>query len=91
MAPKKSKQGKSPSTPMADVLKMIKEFNIPYSVHIYPIIEDKVRRWEGEGLGVSVLVLGKRHIETLRFPIHHLILQFALLTKSTLCNSLQIP
>ena len=76
MAPKKSIQRKpSPSTPFAKVSNLIKDCNIPSSIHIRPIIEVEKKRWKIEGLDSSLLVLGKSHIETIRFPLHPMILQ----------------
>ena len=54
---------------------MIRDCNIPNSVNIRNIIEEEEKRLELEGLEPGLLVLGKRHIETLCFPLHPMILQ----------------
>ena len=75
MAPKKSVQSKpSPSTPSAKVSNLIRDYNIPSSVRIRPIIEAEEKKWRVEGLDSGLLVLCKRHIETIRFPLHPIIL-----------------
>ena len=76
MAPKKSAQSKSsPYTPSTKISNLIRDCNIPSSIHIRHITEAEERRWRVEGLDPGLLVLGKRHIETIRFPLHPMILQ----------------
>ena len=75
MAPKKSVQKKSsPSTPFAKVSDLIRDCNIPSSVCIRPITKAEERKWRAKGLDSGLLVLGKHHIETIRFPLHPMIL-----------------
>ena len=76
MAPKRSTQSKSsPSTSSTKISDLIRDCNIPNFVGIRHIIEAEERRWRVEGLNPGLLVLGKRHIETIRFPLHTMILQ----------------
>ena len=76
MAPKKSVSTKlSPSNPTTKISDLIRDCNIPNSVNIRPITEKEEGIWKSEGLEPGLLVLGKRHIETLRFPLHPMILQ----------------
>ena len=76
MASKKSTKSKSsPSTPTVNVSDLIRDCNIPSSVHIRPITMAGEKKWKVDGLDVGLLVLGKRHIETIRVPIHPMILQ----------------
>ena len=76
MAPKKYVQSKpSPFTLIVKVSDLIRDCNIPSSVYIKPIMEKKEKRWRIEGLNSGLLVLGKRHIETIYFPLHPMILQ----------------
>lgn len=74
-------------------MELIRDFDIHAIVKIRPIQDDEERRWKGKGLGTGVLVLGRWHIEILCFPIHYLILQFAIAHKLYLMkltpNSLQ--
>ena len=77
MAPRKSVQNKySPSTPSTKVSDLIRDCNIPSSICIRPITEAEERKWRVEGLDSGILILGKRHIETICFPLHPMILQF---------------
>ena len=77
MAPKKSKQSRpSPSTPPTNISDLIRDCDIPNSVKIRSISEEVEKKWRTEGLSENLLVLGKRHIETIHCPIHPLILQF---------------
>ena len=73
MAPKKSVQVKS--SPSTKISNLIRDCNIPSSINIRHITKEEERRWKIEGLEPGLLVLGKRHIETLRFPLHPMILQ----------------
>ena len=76
MASKKFTQSKSPSfSPVSHVAKLIKDCNIPDNVQIGPLTVKDENRWRFEGLDSGLLVLGKRHIETIHFPIHPMILQ----------------
>ena len=76
MAPKKSKASKpSPTTITTNIADLRKDCNIPNSVQVRHIIEAEERRWRFEGLGKDLLVLDKKHIETIRLPIHPLVLQ----------------
>ena len=76
MTPKRSTQSKSsPSTPSTKVFDLIRDCNIPSFVCIRPITEAEEKRWRVEGLNSGLLVLGKRHIETICFPLHLMILQ----------------
>ena len=76
MAPRKSIQNKSsPSTPSTKVFDLIRDCNIPSSVCIRPLTEAEEKKWRVEGLDSGLLVLGKRHIETISFPLHPMILQ----------------
>ena len=76
MAPNKFIRSKSsPSTPSTKVSDLIKDCNIPSSVHIRPMTEAEERKWKVEGLDSGLLVLGKHHIKTIRFWIHLMILQ----------------
>lgn len=82
MAPKRSKS-KSPNTP-DEVWQLAEELGIPPIVHIKPIEEDELRRWRVEGLANDVLVLGRCHLEILRFLLHPLVLQFVTTHKAHL-------
>ena len=76
MALKKSAQIKSsPSTTTTKIPDLIRDCNIPSSVNIRHIIDEEGKRWKIEGLEPGLLVLGKRHIKTLCFPLHPMILQ----------------
>ena len=75
MAPKKYVQSRlSSSTPSTKVSDLIRDCNIPSSVHIRPITGAEEKRWRIEGLDFGLLVLGKRHIEIIHFPLHPMIL-----------------
>ena len=59
------------------VLQLIKECNIPDNIKIRPLNSEEENRWRVSSLSdENVLVLGKRHIETIRLPVHSMILQF---------------
>ena len=75
MAPKKYAQIKSsPSNPTTKISDLIRDCNIPSSINIRHITEREEKVWRSDGLEPGLLVLGKRHIETLRFPLHPMIL-----------------
>lgn len=71
MAPKKSS---SPS--IANIQDLIRDYDISNTVIIKHITDEEEKKWRLEGLGIDRVILGKRHIEVLYFPIHPLILQF---------------
>ena len=76
MAPKKIIAHK-PSFFIQDshVSQLIKDCNIPDNIKIRPLAPKEENRWRISGLGDdNLLVLGKRHIETIRLPIHPTIL-----------------
>ena len=76
MAPRKSAQTKSSSSnPITKISDLIRDCNIPSSVNIRHITEREEKIWKSDGLEPSLLALGKRHIETLCFPLHPMILQ----------------
>lgn len=69
MAPKKSS---SPS--VANVNNLIQGYDILNTITIKSITNEEEKIWRLEGLGVDLHVLGKRHIEVVRFPIPPLVL-----------------
>ena len=75
MAAKKAITNKpSPSTPSSYVSQLIRDCNILDSIKIRPLVKEKENKWRTLGLGDdNLLVLGKRHIETIRLPIHPMI------------------
>ena len=78
MVPKKAIPHK-PSFSFQDyfVSQLIKDCNIPASIKIRPLVQEEENKWRTIGLGDdNLLVLGKRQIETIRLPIHPMILQF---------------
>ena len=76
MAPRKSAQTKSsPSNPSTKISDLIRDCNIPNSINIRHIAEREEKIWKSDGLEPGLLVLGKRHIETLSFPLHPMIFQ----------------
>ena len=78
MAPKKTIAHK-PSFSFQDyfVSQLIKECNIPDNIKIRPLTLEEENRWRVSGLGdENAFVMGKRHIETIRVPVHYMILQF---------------
>ena len=59
------------------VSQLVKDYNIPASINIRPLVQEEENKWRTSGLDdENLLVLGKRHIETIRLPIHPMILQF---------------
>ena len=78
MASKKTVVGGSSSAPQPPfVTQLIKGFNIPKNIHIRPLSNDKTGYWRISGLkNDDLIVLGKKHIEIVRLPIHPFILQF---------------
>ena len=75
MAPKKAIATKSSfSTQSSFVSQLIRDCNIPDPIKIRPLVEEEENKWRTLGLGDdNLLVLGKRHIETIRLPIHPMI------------------
>ena len=77
MAPKKSKKSRpSPIAPITNIVNLIRDCNIPNSIQIRHITMDEKKRWKDEGLDKCLLILGKKHIETIHLPIHPMIQQF---------------
>ena len=77
MAAKKSVTGESPSSSQAPhITQLIKACNIPNNIQIRPISPYEADKWKASGLDENLLILGKKHNETIRLPIHSLILQF---------------
>ena len=70
MAPKKAMASKlSPSTQVLHVSQLIKDCNIPDTIKIKPLAPEEENRWRTSGLDDdNLLVLGKRHIETIHLP-----------------------
>ena len=78
MAPKKAIAHK-PSSSAQDsfILQLIRYCSIPDSIKIRSLAPKEENRWRISGLGDdNLLALGKRHIKTIRLPIHPTILQF---------------
>ena len=66
----------SASTPPF-IAQMIKDLNIPNNIQIRLLSNDEADSWKTSGLkDENQIVLGRKHIETIRLPIHPLILQF---------------
>ena len=78
MAPKKSIANKSSTSSQEYfVSQLVKECNIPDNIKIRPLTTKEENRWRISGIGdENTIVLGRRHIETIRLPIHSMILQF---------------
>ena len=57
------------------VLDLIRDCNIKSSVSIRPITEAEEKKWRVKSLDSGLPVLGKRHIKTILFPLHPMILQ----------------
>lgn len=74
IAPRKSKPSSTPSDLILENL--IKEYQIPNFDNINHLCDDEENKWRYEGVGKDMLVLGQRHINTIRFLIHPLIIQF---------------
>ena len=78
MASKKisASSSSSASTPPF-IAQMIKDLNIPNNIQIRLLSNDEADSWKTSGLkDENQIVLGRKHIETIRLPIHPLILQF---------------
>ena len=78
MASKKisASSSSSASTPPF-IAQMIKDLNIPNNIQIRLLSNDEADNWKTSGLkDENQIVLGRKHIETIRLPIHPLILQF---------------
>ena len=78
MASKKISTAYSSSTPPPSfIAQMIRDLNIPSSIQIRLLSNDEADNWKTSGLkDDNQIVLGRKHIETMRLPIHPLILQF---------------
>ena len=78
MAPKKITIVDSSSNPPPPfVTQMIKDLNIPSNIQIKLLSNDEADFWKTSGLkDENQIVLGRKHIETMRLPINPLILQF---------------
>ena len=76
MAPKKAITNKSsPSTQVPHISQLIKDYNIPNNIKIRPLAPEEENRWRTSGLDDdNLLVLGKINVETIRLPIHPMIL-----------------
>ena len=78
MAPKKSVIGESSFVSQPPfITQLIRNCNIPNNIQIRLLSPDEAGKWKTSGLdNENLLVLGRKHIETIRLPIHPLILQF---------------
>ena len=78
MAPKRSVVGESSSpSQFPHITQLIRDCNIPNNIQIRPITPEEAEKWKIVGLGdENLIVLGRKHIETICLPIHPLILQF---------------
>ena len=78
MAPKKSVASESSSSSQLPyITQLIRDCNIHNNIQIRPLTLDEAEYWKTSGLdNKNLLVLGRKHIETIRLPIHPLILQF---------------
>ena len=78
MASKKSVVSGSSSVPQPPfITQLIRDCNIPSNIQIRLPTPQETEKWKIFGLGdENLLVLGKKHIETIRLPIYPLILQF---------------
>ena len=78
MAPKKSIAGESSSSSQFSyITQLIRDCNFPNNVQIRLLTPDEAEYWKISGLNDdNLLVLGRKHIETIRLPIHPLIFQF---------------
>ena len=69
MAPKKATASKSSSsTQLPHISQLIKDCNIPDTIQIRVLAIEEENRWRTAGLDDNLLVLGKRHIETICLP-----------------------
>ena len=70
MAFKKSSTSQAPF-----ITQLIKDCNIPNNIQIRLLSPTESANWKTSGLGnENLIMLGKKHIETIRLPIHPLIL-----------------
>ena len=70
-----SKPSSAPQPPF--ITQLIKDYNIPNNIQIRLPTPQETENWKLFGLDIeNLLILGKKHIETIRLPIHLLILQF---------------
>ena len=78
MASKKSAVSGSSSVPQPPfITQLIRDYNIPNNIQIRLLTSQEAKKWKTSGLNdENLLVLGRKHIEIIRLPIHHLILQF---------------
>ena len=78
MAPKRPVVGESSSySQFPYITQLIRDCNIPKNIQIRPFTSDEAENWKTSGLNdENLLVLSRKHIETIRLPIHPLILQF---------------
>ena len=77
MAPKKAIASKSStSTQLPHISQLIKDGNIPSAIKIRPLTAEEENIQWILSFDDNLLVLGKRHIETIHIPIHPIILQF---------------
>ena len=78
MASKKSVASGSFSAPQPPfITQLIKDLNISNNIQIRLLSNDKANYWKIYGLNDdNLIVLGRKHIETIRLLIHPLILQF---------------
>ena len=68
-----SKSSSAPQPPF--ITQLIRDYNIPNDIQIRLPTPQETEKWKIFGLGdENLLVLGKKHIETIRLPIHPLIL-----------------
>ena len=78
MVLRKSVAGESTSASQPPfITQLIRDYNIPNNIQIRLLSFDEVDNWKTAGLNNdNLLVLGRKHIETIHLPIHPLILQF---------------
>ena len=76
MALKRSVAGESSSpSQFPHITQLIRDCNIPNNIQIRPITPEEADKWKTAGLGdENLLVLGRKHIETIRLRIHPFIL-----------------
>ena len=76
MASKKTVvSGSSPVPQPPFITQLIRDLNIPNNIQIRLLSNDEADNWKSAGLkDDNLIVLGKKHIETIRLPIHSIIL-----------------
>ena len=76
MALRKSVAGESSSASQPPfITQLIMDYNTPNNIQIRLLSPDEANNWKTAGLNNNnLLVLGRKHIETIRLPIHPLIL-----------------